>query len=146
LVLNGWEKLGDVPRRVRRRKEKLTMKEKTIQWVHVVFLIGCLVLGGLLAPSWGAEGGLLDAAGAGDLARVKSLIAAKADVNAKDEYGLTALILASMRGRVDVVRALLAAKADVNTKSNTGGTALMAASMGGHVKVMKLLRQAGATE
>jgi len=152
------------------------MKKKTIQWVQVVFLIGCLVLGGLSAPSWGAEGVLLDAA---DLARVKSLIAAKADVNANDEYGLTALILASMGGHVDVVRALLAAKADVNaqindgktapifasglghvdvvrallaakadvnTKSNHGGTALMAASMSGNAKVVKLLRQAGATE
>ena len=146
MVLNGEEKLGDVPRRIQRRKEELTMKEKTIQWVHVVFLIGCLVLGGLSAPSWGAEGGLLDAAGAGDLSRVKSLIAAKADVNAKDEYGLTALMLASMRDRVEVVRALLAAKADVNAKSNSGGTALMAATMGGNAKVVKLLKQAGATE
>jgi ankyrin repeat protein len=113
------------------------MKKKTIQRVQVVFLIGCLVLGGLSAPSWGAEGGLLDAAGAGDLARVKSLIAAKADVNAKDEYGLTALILASMGGHLDVVRALLAAKADVNAKSNHGGTALILASREGHVDVVR---------
>jgi hypothetical protein len=82
------------------------MKKKMIRRVDVVFLIGCLVLGGLSALSWGAEGDLIDAAYNGDLARVKSLIAAKADVNAKTTGGYTALLIASERGYVEVVKLL----------------------------------------
>jgi ankyrin repeat protein len=94
------------------------------------------------------KGGLFDAAREGDLARVKSLIAAKADVNAKNKKGRTrtALMWASTNGHVEVVKALLAAKADVNVKDNSifGQTALVWASMEGHVEVVKLLLDAKA--
>ena len=121
------------------------MKKKIIQRMHVIFLIGFLMLGGLSAPSWGAEGDLRDAAYKGDLARVKSLIAAKTDVNAQHKAGGTALMWASVGGHVEVVRTLLAAKADVNAKNNDGRTALMEASKG-HDDVVKLLKKAGAIE
>jgi hypothetical protein len=76
-----------------------------------------------------AEKDLIEAAREGDLVRVKSLIAAGADVNAKDtKWGSTALMEAAIEGRVEVVEALLAAKADVNATSNDGTTALMEAS------------------
>jgi ankyrin repeat protein len=58
------------------------------------------------ATSSGAEGNLFDAAGEGDLARVKALIEAKADVNAKDTYRATALKYASSAGHVEVVKLL----------------------------------------
>jgi serine/threonine-protein phosphatase 6 regulatory ankyrin repeat subunit B len=44
------------------------------------------------------------------------LLAAGADVNAKDKDGVTALMWASQGGHITVVQALLAAKADVNAK------------------------------
>jgi ankyrin repeat protein len=125
------------------------MKKKAIQGVYVVFLIGCMVLVGLLTPSWGAnkaEDDLINAAKNGDLALVKSLIAAGVDMNAKNNVGYTALIFASQQGHVEVVRALLAAKADMNAKDNDDMTALIRASQGGHDEVVKLLRQAGAKE
>ncbi|HHT9146356.1 MAG TPA: ankyrin repeat domain-containing protein, partial [Candidatus Wunengus sp. YC61] len=92
------------------------MKWKTIQWVRIVFLVGCLSLGGLRASSWATEEELFDAVRSGDLARINALIFAKADVNAKDKKGFTALMYASAAGQTEVVRALIAAKADVNAK------------------------------
>jgi ankyrin repeat protein len=85
------------------------MKKKAIQGIYVVFLIGCLMLVGLLTPSWGAnkaEEDLINAAGKGDLAQIKSLIAAGVDVNAKNNDGYTALTLASKHGNDEVVKLL----------------------------------------
>ncbi len=120
------------------------MKKKTIQGVQVVFLTGCLVLGGFSASSWAAEANLIDAASAGDLARVRSLLAAGSDVNAKDKDGVTALMKASQSGRIEVVRALLEAKANVNAKLKNGSTALMYAMKNDHVDVVRALLAAGA--
>jgi ankyrin repeat protein len=109
------------------------MKKKAIQGVYVVFLIGYLVLVGLLIQSWGANEAELDlrkAAQKGDLAQVKSLIAAGVDVNAKEKYGNTAPMAASQSGHVEVVRALLAAKADMNAKDESGKTGTASAVSG----------------
>jgi hypothetical protein len=57
---------------------------------------------------------------------LKSLIAAGADVNARDEYDWTALHTASEHGNIEVVRMLLDAGADVNAKAE-GKTALQLA-------------------
>jgi serine/threonine-protein phosphatase 6 regulatory ankyrin repeat subunit B len=77
---------------------------------------------------------------------VRALLAAKADVNAKTLWNnLTALIVASQNGHLEVVRALLAAKADVNVKQYQGYTALMLATQNGHQEVVQLLKSAGAT-
>ena len=80
---------------------------------------------------------LIEAAGKGDLVRVKALLAAGADVNATDKNGSFPLLLASAQGHLDVVQALLAAGADVNAKRRPtvgagGQTALMAAVVGGN--------------
>ncbi len=55
--------------------------------------------------------------------------------------GLTALMLASPSGRVDVVQALLAKGADVNAKGNNGLTALIATT---NAKIRAVLVEAGA--
>ena len=60
----------------------------------------------------------------GDADRVKTLIAAGADVNAKDSDGKTALIRAIEADNADGVKALIAAGADVNRSDNDGETAL----------------------
>jgi ankyrin repeat protein len=53
---------------------------------------------------------------------VQALLDAKADVNdkAKELHHVTALILASENGHLEVVRTLLDAKADVNARADTG--------------------------
>jgi ankyrin repeat protein len=55
------------------------------------------------------------------------LIAAGADVNARDKNGNTALMIATSRGHVDIVEILIDAGADVNAKDECGNTALMIA-------------------
>jgi len=56
------------------------------------------------------------AAQAGNADKVKALIAAGADVNAKANSSCTALMLAAAYGNADCVMALIAAGADVNAK------------------------------
>lgn len=63
------------------------------------------------------------------------------DVNAKDNNGTTALMVASKKSNLKVVDELLKHhKSDVNAKKEDGATALMMASDAGHVEVIyKLL-------
>jgi outer membrane protein assembly factor BamB len=58
------------------------------------------------------------AARKGDAATVKRLLTAGVDVNAKTQYGATALSFAADKGHVEVVRELIRAKADVNVKDS----------------------------
>jgi len=110
---------------------------------HVQIFIILLVLVCFSISTW-ADGDLHEAAKFGDLSRVNDLIAAKADVNVKDEEGYTALMIASYKGHIEVVKALIAAKADVNAKANNNVTALMMASMNGHREIVRLLTKEGA--
>ena len=73
--------------------------------------------------------GELKASGNSDLARGKTFLAARSDVNAKIGDGGTALILTSQPGHLKVVQALLAANAAMNAKRNDGVTTLIAASL-----------------
>ena len=84
------------------------------------------------------------AAGRGDLPAVKNFIDKGADVNAKANTGVTALIMASQQGHKEVVELLLAKGADVNAKANDGGTALIMSSLQGHKEVVELLLAKGA--
>ena len=77
---------------------------------------------------------------------VQWLLDAGADVNAKDTWGRTALMKASLNGHKDIVQLLIEAGADVNVKDNDGRTALMCASLYGHKDIATLLRKHGAKE
>ena len=77
---------------------------------------------------------------------VRLLLEKGADVNAKDKYGETALISASLCGFTGTVRLLLDKGADVNAKTNDGHTALMYASSNMHADVVRLLKDHGAKE
>lgn len=70
---------------------------------------------------------LIEAVNTGDAARVSQLLAAGADVNARDAYGATALMNAAHGGNLEMTETLLAAGAEVDARDELGWTALMKA-------------------
>ncbi len=79
-----------------------------------------------------------------NLAEVKRLIAAGADVNASNDYGATPLSEAAVTGNVEVIRALLKAGADVNATNADGQSPLMVLARTSNVAAAKLLVDRGA--
>lgn len=87
------------------------------------------------------------AARKGDAELVKALLAKGVDVNAKTEYGATALSFAADKGHAEVVKVLLDKKADVNVKDTYyKATPLSWAVSKGHLDIAKLLVDAGAED
>ncbi|UCF81017.1 MAG: ankyrin repeat domain-containing protein [Acidobacteriota bacterium] len=89
---------------------------------------------------------LLEAAKAGDDAKVEILLEQGADANAKDKDGRTALMMAATKGRTETAKTLIEAGADVDAKTPKGTTALKFAETEGHTEVAEILKQAGARE
>ena len=93
------------------------------------------------------ENALMRAAEQEDFKAVQQLLpaATSANVNALDQTGQTALILAcrSPKANLDVIKALLAAGADVNLRSRNGYTALTWALARNNGEASRLLRRAG---
>jgi hypothetical protein len=89
----------------------------------------------------GLCGPIHDAARAGDLAKVESLVKEHPDlVSSKDEKrGQTALHIAAFNDRKDVAEFLLANKADVNAKSANGSTPLHLPAAKGNKDIVELL-------
>ena len=93
----------------------------------------------LLIPDHSLQQGVLAAQG-GHAAAIAALLAAGAEINAKDNDGGTALMLAAEGGHAAAIEALLAAGAEINAKENDGMTALMYAEAGEHEHAARLLR------
>ena len=74
-----------------------------------------------------------------DVNVMRTLIAAHADVNARNHRGGTVLMGASYEGLVDTVQALLENGANVNASNDDGETALMRATEEGHAAVVRVL-------
>ncbi len=84
------------------------------------------------------------AAEAGEFGEVEVELARVADVNARNEHGVTALMRAAQRGHARVVRLLLAHGADANVVRNDKFTALSLAAFFGHTEVVRVLMEHGA--
>lgn len=67
-------------------------------------------------------------------------------MNAKEENGQVALIVAVSNGHAEVAQVLLQAGADLNTSDKNGETALMKATARGRAKVAEILKKSGAKE
>ena len=87
---------------------------------------------------------LIDAAADGNIEVVKQLLAAGANVNAKNKWGGTPLHWAARGGHKEIVELLIAKGANVNAKNDEDGTPLHLAADRGHTEVVELLITAGA--
>ena len=117
------------------------MKFRFVQYLLIVVaitLVARCVIGGEVER-------LLYAAKNKDIITVKNLLAKSEgiDINAVDEDGNTALMLAAFFAKKDIVRALLDAGADVNVKNKKGNTALIIAAWHGRINMVKLLLAKG---
>ncbi|MBK7116309.1 MAG: ankyrin repeat domain-containing protein [Proteobacteria bacterium] len=75
---------------------------------------------------------------------VDRLVAARADVNARNDYGATPLSQAAVVGNVRVIRRLVGAGADVEAANADGQTALMVLARSSNVEAARLLLKRGA--
>jgi|GEM_PF-1189769 len=91
---------------------------------------------------YGSE--LILAAKNGNTGRVRSLLEAGSDLEARDENGLTALMWAIRERRKDIAELLLAAGADVNARDLDGQTTLMWAASQGYLEIVQALLRIGA--
>ena len=81
-------------------------------------------------------------AGNGGLA--KRLVEDCANVNERDEFGLTPLHIAAYMGDLDLVKVLVEHGADVNSRGRGGITPLHLATFNGNVEIVRYLLKAGA--
>jgi hypothetical protein len=84
------------------------------------------------------------AAEIGDVAPVRMLLDKRAPIDARDENGRTALMLAVLHGQSDAVDVLLARGADPNAADAHGTTPLQAAIAADQQAIIAALQRAGA--
>jgi hypothetical protein len=89
---------------------------------------------------------LLNACEKGDLEKVKLLLKEGADINTKNKYGWTPLMIACEKDNKEMVKLLLEKGADVKAKNINGKSALVIAYYYGHQEIVKLLKSYGAKE
>jgi ankyrin repeat protein len=87
---------------------------------------------------------LIQSASDGSLVAVKTALSERADLDAQDADGATALFWASRKGFIDIVKLLLEAGADTEIKTEYQWTALMEAALNGHYGVVETLLDNGA--
>ena len=144
----------------RQRNEDMTLPHRgetgelahieNLSRLFVVLAILCILSGcaathpGEQPASFGKNMDLIEAATRGDLDMVRGFLAQGADINARNDKGVTALYRASFCGHRDVVDLLLANGASVDFKARNGSTPLFAAAQNGYRDVAELLLDKGA--
>ncbi len=110
-----------------------------------IAITACAALLGLYLVASGAPGSpLADAAMKGDKPGVQSLIQQKADVNAPQADGATAIQWAAYRNDLELADLLIRAGANVKLANRDGATALSLASINGSAPMIAKLLEAGA--
>ncbi len=81
----------------------------------------------------------------GNASKLKTMLEREEeDVNSRDRYGQTALMIVSRSGHFDAARVLINAHADLDCTAKYGLSALMLAIINGHEEIARLLIEAGA--
>lgn len=109
---------------------------------RILFFCGALVLTASVAAA--ATGDLADAVMRRDAAAVRSLMQKRADVNAPQTDGTTALLWAVRYDDTATADALIRAGANVSRANRDGATPLQLASMNGSAAMIEKLIKAGA--
>ena len=81
---------------------------------------------------------------AADHETVHALLQSGSDVNARDRFGQTALMLAAHHGHAALVGLLIEHGADLNVRAKYGLSALMLSVIAGHTEIARQLVRAGA--
>jgi uncharacterized protein len=81
----------------------------------------------------------------GDVAEVRRLLRAGADLSLANQYGATPMSLAAEVGNADMLKVLLEAGASADSPNADGQTALLAVARTGNVEAARLLLDHGAT-
>lgn len=79
----------------------------------------------------------------GNAEAVRTLLAQGTDINSRDRYGQTALMLAAHAGQREIVETLIAHRANLNVTAKFGLSALMLAIVAGHEEIALLLVKTG---
>ena len=108
---------------------------------HYWILVLLAVVNGFAAER---ELRLIDAVKRSDAAAVQSLLKERADVNAADTDGSTALAWAAHKDDLGIAEILIRAGANVNAANEYGGTALSVACANGNGAMVEKLLKAGA--
>ena len=80
----------------------------------------------------------------GEIEALERLLDSGADINAKDQHGQTALMIAARNGQGRVVQFLVGQGADLDQTAKYHLSALMLAVIGGHLDIVRMLMQADA--
>lgn len=118
--------------------------------VPMKLLVGAATFALLMSSAFGQMTALHEAVLQGNVAAIKTLLDAGADVNAKNEKNRTPLHVAAQRTRVAAIEALLAGGAEIHAKDQYGETPLHSAvvneigTCGGSPDAVRLLLNAGA--
>lgn len=91
-----------------------------------------------------ADAHLLQAAADGDSGGVDAALQQGADVDARGQFGDTALNMAAERGHRAIVEHLLAAGADIHNLGGADKTPIMNAAFAGNIGIVRLLLEKGA--
>jgi ankyrin repeat protein len=121
------------------------LKEMTMRPQYAITACAAALMFGLVG--WGAApppSPVADAAMKGDVATVKTLLARKADVNAPQPDGATAIQWAAYTNDLSLADVLIKAGANVKLANHDGATPLSLAAINGNAPMIEKLLQAGA--
>lgn len=102
-----------------------------------------LAAGLAVTPARAEQNELIAASIAGDRLRVEELIAAKTPLDAQDEAGRTALLIAVDQNHADVARALIRAGASINIQADNLDTPWLLAGASGRTEIIRAMIPAG---